>query len=163
MRTKIFVENYQKKTKTRESATKYDNINKLVRRQKNKLRTSPSMDNSMIGEIHRVVAGWDALKAMLVTLRREATPRNRNFASLDQAERMVIVAEIMDEAQLQEPERSLLYSFIDTRPGMGYLGINDPRIPTRQGPLPLPADMQDPSQGEEKKNVNPNAGPHQDE
>ena len=78
---------------------------------------------------------------------------------------MVIVAEIADEARLQEPERGLLLSFLDTRQGMRYLGIEDQRIPTTQGPPRPPADTQDPSQDEGKENVNPNAGAgsHQDE
>ena len=112
----------------------------------------------------RVVAGWAAMKAVLVTLRREARPRYRDFASLTQAQRMVIVAEIADEARLQEPERGLLLSFLATRQGMRYLGIADRTVPPIPGLPQPPADAQDPNQGGGQENLDPNAGsgPHQE-
>ena len=122
-----------------------------------------AMDNSRMGEVHSMVAGWEALKAMLVTLMQEARPEQQNFAGLPQAGRMVIVARMLEEAHLQEPEKSLILTFLATRPGMGYLGINDPSIPTRLGPLPLPDGMEDPAQAENKENVDPEDDQHQNE
>ena len=45
-----------------------------------------NMDDTRIADIHRVVAGWAAMKTVLVTLRREARPRYRDFARLTQAQ-----------------------------------------------------------------------------
>ena len=123
-----------------------------------------NMDDCMIADVHKVVVGWVALKAVLVTLKQEARPRHRDFARLTQAQRMVVVAEIAGEANLQEPERGLLLSFLATRQGLQYWGIEDRTAPSIPGLPHPPADAQDPNQGGGQENLDPNAGggSHQD-
>ena len=124
-----------------------------------------NMDDCRIADVHKVVVGWVALKAVLVTLKQEARPRHRDFARLTQAQRMDAVAEIAGEANLQEPERGLLLSFLATRQGLQYLGIEDRTAPSIPGFPQPPADAQDPNQGGGQENLDPNAGsgPYQEE